>query len=86
MDYLHMKKINLARAYFIFTDHSASDVAFRLGYNESGYFSKVFKKYENTTIQSYRRICARPDNQAALAISQDQEIAREIFGVADKYF
>ncbi len=65
MDYLHMKKISLARAYFIFTEHSASEVAFRLGYNESGYFSKIFKKYEKTTIQSYRRAHARPDNQAA---------------------
>ena len=84
MDYLHMKKISLARAYFIFTEHSASEVAFRLGYNESGYFSKVFKKYEKITIQSYRRVCARPDNQAALAISQDYEVARKLFGVEDR--
>ncbi|MGL4209268.1 MAG: response regulator transcription factor, partial [Candidatus Adiutrix sp.] len=55
MEYLHLKKLNLAKTYFTFTDHSASEVAFRLGYNESGYFSKVFKKYERGTVKQYRQ-------------------------------
>jgi two-component system response regulator YesN len=55
MEYLHLKKLTLAKAYFTFTDHSASEVAFRLGYNESAYFSKVFKKYERTTVSQYKQ-------------------------------
>lgn len=55
MEYLHLKKLNLAKAYFAFTDRSASEVAFRLGYNESGYFSKVFRKYERGTVRQYRQ-------------------------------
>ncbi|MDL2259296.1 response regulator [Deltaproteobacteria bacterium OttesenSCG-928-K17] len=55
IEYLHLKKMNLAKAYFTFTDHSASEVAFRLGYNESAYFSKVFKKYERGTVRQYKQ-------------------------------
>lgn len=55
MEYLHLKKMNLAKAYLVFTDHSASEVAFRLGYNESSYFSKVFKKYERGTVRQFRQ-------------------------------
>lgn len=55
MEYLHMRKINLAKRYFCFTDLSVTDVSFKLGYNESSYFSKVFKKYENITVNSYRK-------------------------------
>jgi len=54
-EYLHMKKIHLAKGYFYFTEDSIAEVAFRLGYNESSYFSKVFKKYENMTVKEYRK-------------------------------
>lgn len=54
MEYLHMKKIHLAKGYFYFTEDSIAEVAFRLGYNESSYFSKVFKKYENMTVRQYK--------------------------------
>ena len=54
MEYLHMRKIYLAKGYFYFTDDSIAEVAFRLGYNESSYLSKVFKKYENMTVKQYR--------------------------------
>jgi two-component system response regulator YesN len=55
MEYLHLKKLTLAKAYFTFTDQSASEVAFKLGYNESAYFSKVFKKYERSTVTQYKQ-------------------------------
>ncbi|MDR2891911.1 MAG: response regulator [Deltaproteobacteria bacterium] len=55
MEYLHLKKLSLAKAYLAMTDHSTSEVAFRLGYNESSYFSKVFKKYEHATVRQYRQ-------------------------------
>lgn len=55
MEYLHLRKLMLAKEYFLTTDLSIAEVAFRLGYNESGYFSKVFKKYENMTVYQYRK-------------------------------
>lgn len=55
MEYLHLKKLMLAKEFFQYTDLSIADVAFRLGYNESGYFSKVFKKYENKTVYQYKK-------------------------------
>lgn len=53
-EYIHMKKLHLAKGYFYFTEDSIADVAYRLGYNESSYFSKVFKKYEKITVKQYR--------------------------------
>lgn len=55
MEYLHLKKMHLAKGYFYLTNDSVAEVAFKLGYNESNYFSKVFKKYENKTVQQYRK-------------------------------
>ena len=55
MEYLHLRKLMLAKEYFLTTDLSVAEVAFRLGYNESGYFSKVFKKYENMTVYQYKK-------------------------------
>ncbi|WP_235839270.1 response regulator [Clostridium sp. Marseille-P2415] len=53
-EYLHMKKMHLAKGYFYFTEDSIAEVAYRLGYNESSYFSKVFKKYEKMTVKQYK--------------------------------
>lgn len=53
-EYLHMKKIHLAKGYFYFTEDSIGDIAFRLGYSESSYFSRVFRQYENMTVKEYR--------------------------------
>lgn len=54
MDYLHMRKMILAKGYFCFTEYSIAEIAFKLGYSESSYFSKVFKKYEHMTGKEYR--------------------------------
>ncbi|MDO5516314.1 MAG: response regulator [Clostridium sp.] len=56
MEYLHMLKISIAKSYFCFTNMSITDIAFDLGYNESSYFSKVFKKYENITVYQYKKM------------------------------
>lgn len=50
-----MRKLHLAKGYFYFTEDSIAEVAFRLGYNESSYFSKVFKKFENMTVKQYKK-------------------------------
>ncbi|WP_394523815.1 response regulator [Lacrimispora sp. JR3] len=62
-EYIHMKKIHLAKGYFYFTEDSIADVAFRLGYNESSYFSKVFKKYEKITVKQYKMESRRKGSQ-----------------------
>ncbi len=81
MEYLHLKKLNLAKAYFTFTDHSASEVAFRLGYNERGYFSKVFKKYERGTVREYKQQLDIDRNET----NPDLEIFLSSLGVEQEY-
>lgn len=60
MEYLHMRKIHMAKGYFYFTKESIAEVAFKLGYNESSYFSKVFKKYEKMTVKEYKNQASSP--------------------------
>lgn len=54
MEYIHMRKLMIAKEYFTFTNKSVVDVAYMMGYNESNYFGKVFKKYEMITANQYR--------------------------------
>lgn len=55
VNYIHLKKINLAKEYILLENSSVLDIAFNLGYNECGYFSKVFKKYEKMTVEQFRK-------------------------------
>ncbi|MBC3887918.1 response regulator [Acetobacterium paludosum] len=55
MEYLHMRKLMLAKWWFYSKDASLTDVAYQLGYNEVSYFSKVFKKYEHVTALHYKK-------------------------------
>lgn len=55
VNFIHLKKVNLAKEFIILENQSVSDVAFNLGYNESGYFSKIFKKYEKITVEQFRK-------------------------------
>ncbi|MBL7576332.1 two-component system, response regulator YesN [Peptoniphilus asaccharolyticus DSM 20463] len=55
VNYIHLKKINLAKECILLEDSSVLDIAFNLGYNEYGYFSKVFKKYENMTVEQFKK-------------------------------
>ncbi len=64
IEYLHMRKLTIAKGYFSFTDLNIIDVAFRLGYNESSYFSKVFKKYEHVTVFQYKKSLALEQDNA----------------------
>lgn len=47
--YLQYRKIEMAKKLFYFQDQKIIDVAFQLGYSESSYFCKVFKKIEGIT-------------------------------------
>lgn len=55
LNYIHLKKINLAKEYIVLENRSVLEIAFNLGYNEYGYFSKVFKKYEKITVNQFRK-------------------------------
>ncbi|MDR2443571.1 MAG: response regulator [Deltaproteobacteria bacterium] len=80
MEYIHLKKIALAKAYFLFTEKTVSEVAELTGYNERSYFGKVFKKFEKSTIQQFRQLMVRADTQAAMAMSSSNETLLKYFG------
>ena len=54
MQYIHKKKINLAKEYLLGTEKSGTNIANILGYSDISYFCKIFKKYEHRTISEYR--------------------------------
>ena len=60
-EYLHMKKMHLAKGYFYFTEDSIGEVAFRLGYSESSYFSRVFKKSTGISPSEYKALLEKHD-------------------------
>ena len=55
MEYIHMRKIHEAKCRMYLSDDSISKISYQLGYSESGYFRKVFKKYEHMTVQEFRK-------------------------------
>lgn len=55
MDYVQRRKLLEAKKRIAFSSMKFSDIAYELGYNESSYFSKVFKKYEGVTPIQYKR-------------------------------
>lgn len=54
-DYMQSIKIELAINYLKNTNLKISEIAFKLGYCNVENFSKVFKKYQNTTPAEYRK-------------------------------
>jgi two-component system response regulator YesN len=84
MEYIHLKKLALAKAYFLFSERTVAEVAELTGYNERSYFGKVFKKYVKSTIQQFRQLTVRADTQAAMAMSSSHERLLRIFGGQDE--
>ncbi|MDR1487846.1 MAG: response regulator [Deltaproteobacteria bacterium] len=80
MEYVHLKKLVLAKAYFLFTEKSVAEVAELTGYNERSYFGKVFKKFEKSTIQQFRQLTVRADTQAAMVMSRSHSTLLNHFG------
>lgn len=64
MTYIHLCRMMQAKWYFCVTSDSVTDVAYRLGYNESSYFSKLFKKYEKMTISAYKKMVREEKKKA----------------------
>lgn len=52
---LTSKRISHAKSMLRFSDASIENIAFDCGFQNAGYFIKVFKKYENMTPLEYRR-------------------------------
>ena len=53
-DYVHRRKLQLAKRFMLHQNMPVGDASLLLGYNEYTYFSKVFRKYEGITIQEWR--------------------------------
>lgn len=56
MDYVQRRKLLEAKKLLSFRTSMLGDIAYELGYNESSYFSKVFKKYEGIAPVHFRKI------------------------------
>ncbi|MDR2456170.1 MAG: response regulator [Deltaproteobacteria bacterium] len=84
MEYVHLKKLALAKAYFLFTERSVSEVAELTGYNERSYFGKVFKKFVKSTVQQFRQLTVRADTQAAMVMSSSHDRILRFFGGFDE--
>lgn len=64
VDYMHLRKIHMAKYYMASSEMNISDISFLLGYSEAGYFCKVFKKYENITPSSYYKQYIRAEQKS----------------------
>jgi AraC-like DNA-binding protein len=65
INYLNFYRIEHAAYLIESTDLPITDIASECGFWESSYFTKVFKKYKNTTPQKYRQDNKRRSNYEA---------------------
>ncbi|MDB8791025.1 helix-turn-helix transcriptional regulator [Romboutsia sp. 1001216sp1] len=54
INYLNSKKISKAKELLVSTDEPINNIAINLGFEDCGYFIRVFKKSENITPKKYR--------------------------------
>lgn len=54
-EYVLLKKIEQAKFYIKTTDKSFSEISDFLGFEDSSYFTKLFKKYEGITPKEYKK-------------------------------
>ncbi len=54
IEYLNRKRVEHACELLETTDYSAKEIAYRCGYLNPNYFSRIFKKLMNSTISEYR--------------------------------
>jgi two-component system response regulator YesN len=54
-EYLTGVKVARAKYYLEYTDKKVSEISYDLGYADSDYFNRLFKKYTGATPSSYRR-------------------------------
>lgn len=56
MEYLAQVRVQHAKELLVYTDKSIGQISDETGFQDSSYFSVVFKKYENVTPGEYRKI------------------------------
>src|SRR5690625_560656 len=54
-EYLTRRRIQEAKRLLMQTDLTINEIAEKVGYQTAKYFIKIFKQYENTTPNSYRK-------------------------------
>ncbi len=55
IDYINRYRVEKAAVFLKRTDQSITDIALRVGFEDSNYFSRVFKKYMGRTPREYRK-------------------------------
>ncbi|GAB6013341.1 helix-turn-helix domain-containing protein [Viscerimonas tarda] len=59
MIYLLDIKLTEAKRFLLYSDHNVNEIAFRLGFEDSSYFSRIFKKKTSLTpsdfLKKYRK-------------------------------
>lgn len=66
VDYIHLRKLQLAIYYMSTSEMNISDVSYLLGYSEAGYFCKIFKKHEGMTPSTFCDRYIRKRTEAAV--------------------
>ena len=58
-EYIKLRRISIAKKKLQFSDMSVSEISLACGFSNFSYFSKLFKKHENTSPTSYRNRCTK---------------------------
>lgn len=53
-EYLNMLRMEDAKALLAYSELNITEISVAVGFNESGYFSRVFKEYYGMSPQKYR--------------------------------
>jgi two-component system response regulator YesN len=59
-DYLTRTRIDKAKSLLLGSNFNITEIAYKVGYSDSNYFSTVFKNSEGMTPSAYRKQCNRP--------------------------
>lgn len=55
VEYINARRIELARELLATTDRSLTDICYQVGFNNTSYFSRLFKRYEQLSPSAYRK-------------------------------
>ncbi len=81
VNYLSARRMDIAGEMLLYTDLSVSDIAEEVSYGaETGYFSKIFKKYFGVTPSEFRQISqeASGENKAAESQKKAEALMEEL--------
>lgn len=56
VDYINTIKLNKAKKMILSTDFSIAEIAFKTGYSDANYFSRIFKKFNNISPTQFRKV------------------------------